>query len=192
MTYKFFDTCSLLLKAGHLFENQDYVTVISSITLQEIENIKTSRNKDAEVKYSARKILLELEEHPNDYETYIFTEDMLEPFTSIHLEVNNDIKILACAFDYDKQQHPDETVFVTNDLALKSIANMFFGQDCIESVDENTIDDYKGYKELYVDDEDLAKVYEKPLVNWFDCSPNEYILLKDIMVIILIASAGLA
>lgn len=180
MTYKFFDTCSLLLKAGHLFEDQDYVTVISSITLQEIENIKTSRNKDAEVKYSARKILLELEEHPNDYETYIFTENMLEPFTSIHLEVNNDIKILACAFDYDKQQHPDETVFVTNDLALKAIANIFFGQDCIESVDENTIDDYKGFKEFYINDEDLAKVYEKPLVNWFDCSPNEYILLKDI------------
>lgn len=34
MIYKFFDTCSLLLKANHLFDEQDdYKIVISSITL---------------------------------------------------------------------------------------------------------------------------------------------------------------
>lgn len=180
MTYKFFDTCSLLLKAGHLFEDQSYKIIISSITLQEIENIKTSRNKDAEVKYSARKVLLELEEHPNDYEIYVFTEDMLEPFTSIHLEISNDIKILACAFNYDKLQHPDETIFVTNDLALKAIANMFFGNDSIESVDETALDNYKGFKEVQASDEDLAKIYEEPFVNHFDCLPNEYVLVNSL------------
>lgn len=46
----------------------------------------------------------------------------------------NDIKILACAFDYDRQMHPDETVFVTNDLALKNIANTIFGSDSIKSI----------------------------------------------------------
>lgn len=43
MTYKFFDTSSLLKIAGSLFkaENQ-FEIVVSSITLNELENIKTS------------------------------------------------------------------------------------------------------------------------------------------------------
>ena len=55
-------------------------------------------------------------------------------------QVNNDLRILACAFDYDYYQHPDETIFVTNDLALKAIANCFFGEDSIESVNEEELD----------------------------------------------------
>jgi hypothetical protein len=40
---KFYDTCSLLLKAEHLEPNEDYSQmVISSITLEELEHIKTA------------------------------------------------------------------------------------------------------------------------------------------------------
>jgi len=46
------------------------------------------------------------------------------------------MKILATAIDYDTNVHPDETIFVTNDLALKAIANLFFGDKMLESVDE--------------------------------------------------------
>ena len=53
---KFYDTCSLLKKASSLFENNEPF-VISSITLEELENIKTSTNRDNDVKYSARVIL---------------------------------------------------------------------------------------------------------------------------------------
>jgi hypothetical protein len=59
MTIKFYDTCSLLLKAGDLFNEENFT--ISSITLQELENIKNSSNKDEDVKYSARKILQDLD-----------------------------------------------------------------------------------------------------------------------------------
>jgi hypothetical protein len=53
---KFYDTCSLLRKAGSLFaDNEPFV--ISSITLEELENIKTSTNRDNDIKYSARVIL---------------------------------------------------------------------------------------------------------------------------------------
>ena len=54
-TYKFYDTSSLLLKANSLFED-GILFAISSITLNELENIKTSSHKDAEVKYAARKL----------------------------------------------------------------------------------------------------------------------------------------
>ena len=137
MTYKFYDTCSLLLKANHLFDEENIQVVMSSISLQELEDIKTANNKDAEIKYSARKLLNILNENPEAYEIWIFKEDMLNPITEKGFDhINNDLKILACAFDYDFNVHPDETVFVTNDLALKAIANCFFGEDSIESVNE--------------------------------------------------------
>ena len=141
MIYKFFDTCSLLLKANHLFDDDSYKTVISSISLQELEDIKTASNKDAEIKYSARKLLATLNEHPEAYEIWIFKEEMLEPIINKGFtHINNDLRILACAYDYDTYKHPDETVFVTNDLVLKAIANCFFGEDSIESVNEESLD----------------------------------------------------
>ena len=137
MTYKFYDTCSLLLKTNHLFDEEDVKVVISSISLQELEDIKTANNKDAEIKYSARKLLNILNENPKAYEIWTFKEDMLKPIIEKGFDhINNDLRILACTFNYDYTQHPDETVFVTNDLALKAIANCFFGEDSIESVNE--------------------------------------------------------
>lgn len=138
MIYKFFDTCSLLLKANHLFDDNSYKIVISSISLQELEDIKTASNKDAEIKYSARRLLAALNENPEAYEIWIFKDEMIQPIIEKGFtHINNDLRILACAFDYDYHKHPDETVFVTNDLALKAIANCFFGEDSIETVNED-------------------------------------------------------
>ena len=137
MIYKFYDTCSLLLKATNLFDEDNTRIVISSISLQELEDIKTANNKDAEIKYSARKLLNTLRENPEAFEIWIFKEEMLQPIIDKGFtHINNDLRILACAFDYDYYQHPDETVFVTNDLALAAIANCFFGEDSIESIKE--------------------------------------------------------
>lgn len=137
MTYKFYDTCSLLLKTNNLFDEEDVKVVISSISLQELEDIKTANNKDAEIKYSARKLLNILNENPEAYEIWVFKEEMLKPIIEKGFDhINNDLRILACAFNYDYTQHPDETIFITNDLVLKTIANCFFGEDSIESVNE--------------------------------------------------------
>ena len=137
MIYKFYDTCSLLLKGEHLFDIPDEKVVISSLTLQELEDIKTSGRKDAETKVAARSLLRFLDRHVGKYEVHIYRDAMLSRLLDkCDFEVNTDLKILACAFDYDTHEHPDETIFVTNDLALKTIANLFFGEDSIESVDE--------------------------------------------------------
>ena len=137
MTYKFYDTCSLLLKTNHLFDEENVRVAISSITLQELEDIKTSRNKDAEIKYSARKLLHTLKENTGLFDIWVFKEEMLEPIVNKGFtHINDDLRILACAFDYDTHIHPDETVFVTNDIALAEIANCFFGADSIEGVNE--------------------------------------------------------
>lgn len=41
--FKFYDTCSLLLKAEYLRPDEDYSKmIISSVTLEELEHIKTA------------------------------------------------------------------------------------------------------------------------------------------------------
>ena len=177
--YKFFDTCSLLMQANHLFSDE-YTTVISSVTLQELEEIKTSARKDPEIKYAARQLLRVLDENAGSYEVHIFTNDMLAPMEEKNFIINDDLRILATALDYDKNVHPDEVVFVTNDLALKNIANLFFGDDSIESVYENEIDGYTGYKEVVVNnDQLLIDLYQDPSQNYFQLLTNQYLILRD-------------
>lgn len=180
MTYKFYDTCSLLLKTNNLFDEEDVKVVISSISLQELEDIKTANNKDSEIKYSARKLLNILNDNPKAYEIWVFKEEMLKPIIEKGFDhINNDLRILACAFNYDYTQHPDETVFVTNDLALKTIANCFFGEDSIESINEEQLDQYTGFKEIQLSDQELSDLYSNLNYNWFDLYINEYVIIKD-------------
>ena len=134
MIFKFYDTCSLLMKATNLFDNENEKVVISSITLQELEDIKTSAKKDPDIKHAARILLNTLSNNTNKFEVQNFNTRILRPIIEKNLEVSNDTKILACAIEYDRVCHPDETIFITNDLALKQFANLFFGEDSIESV----------------------------------------------------------
>ena len=56
MKYEFYDTCSLLLKSNNIWDTEATI-VISTITLDELENIKTATNKDPDVKFAARKVV---------------------------------------------------------------------------------------------------------------------------------------
>lgn len=182
---RFYDTCSLLLKANSLFDTDERFA-ISSITLEELENIKTSTTKDADVKYAARKLLHVLNEHMGDYDIHIFTEDMLKPIKDKNLSITNDTKILATAFDYNTTAACDATIFVTNDLALKAIANLFFGDGMIESVDEEIDDEYKGYIEVRFGNDTAMEFFyshykTNPQENWLNQNilPNEYVIIRD-------------
>lgn len=178
--YRFYDTSSLLLKLDSLFGSNEPPFAISSITLNELEEIKTSGTKDADIKYAARKLLHILDEHHGEYDIHIYTEKMLEPIKEKDLPINNDMKILATAFDYDNTVHPDETIFVTNDLALKEIANLFFGDGCIESVDENNDDNYTGYIDKIYEDNELEYFYSHyRQESVLDILINQYLILRN-------------
>ena len=178
MTYNFYDTSSLLLKTDNLFNSEEHI-IISSITLSELENIKTSNSKDADIKQSARKLIRLLAENPDFYTVWTFTLDMLEPIEKKNLPINDDMKILACAIDYDIKMHPDETVFFTNDLALYNIANLFFGEDSIKRVEEQQEEDYNGYIEICMSEEEMSNFYSHPNENLYNLYVNEYILVKN-------------
>ena len=174
MTIKFYDTSSLLVKAHNLFEDEEEV-IISSITLNELEKIKNSSNKDPEVKYAARIVLKKLEEHFNNYKIINFKESYLKDFYDF--EITNDIKILACAFWYKKTYNVENICFITNDLALKHIARIYFDNN-VESVKD--VDDfYAGYKEVYLDDQQLIDFYQELNKNHFNLLTNEYIIIYN-------------
>ena len=180
MVYKFYDTSSLLIKVDNLFNEKDTRIIISSVTLEELEKIKVSTNKEAEIKYAARKLLHVLLNNKNAYDIHIFNNNMLSPLKEKGLDTqSNDMRILATALDYDNSIHPDETIFVANDLSLLNIANLFFGEDSIEFV-SSEIDEYSGYKEIILTDEELSEFYLHPNNNIFNLFINEYLIIKNI------------
>ncbi len=172
---KFYDTCSLLLDANNIFKNKEKF-IISSVTLEELEEIKVSSNKDSDIKYAARYVSRELDEHADEYHVHIFKESMLNPIRDRDIPINNDMKILATAIDY--QKHDDNIIFVTNDLALKNIAKLFFYSHQITSVKEED-DEYCGYIDKALDNQAMEEFYSYPTNNYFNAYINQYIIVRN-------------
>lgn len=176
-TTKIYDTSSLLLiNAEQLFE-EDCNVVITSITLKELERIKTSANKDADVKYAARQLLHLLDENPGAYECYVYTSDMSSWLEKYNLEINDDAKILAAAYDYVNNNQTLDFMFYTNDVALKQIAKIFFGSH-IASI-ELCDDSYTGFSELYLNEAEMSDFYSYPEKYGAALKINQYVNIYD-------------
>ena len=171
----FYDTSSLLLKVDELLEEDLFA--ISSITLDELENIKTSANKDADTKYAARRLLHILDANPSKYKVAIFKQSYMEQIIELDLPITNDSKILVCAQNF-KLANPDkEVVFVTNDLCLKVLARMLF--ETVTSVKEDHQDDYSGWKSVILDNDQMSEFYSNQDKNLFDLKVNQYLVVRD-------------
>ena len=172
----FFDTNAILDLQDKMFED-DFC--ISSISLQEMENIKTSGRKDDETKYKARKALHLLDENKDKYEVVIYTTAMENYIVEKQLEVTPDTKIIAsCAFSRGLLPQDTDFVFVTNDIACKMIASKIFDLE-VESVGENKLDEYKGFTEKSLSEKEMAYFYENLQENTFNLLTNEYLVLKN-------------
>ena len=93
MTF-FYDTNSLLNLQEKLFDNYFY---ISSISLNELEDIKVSRNKDEDVKNRCRKVLKLLAKNEDKYGVILYDQKIATLLSSFGLEPTPDNKICACA-----------------------------------------------------------------------------------------------
>ena len=175
MKFKCYDTCSLLEQAGHLFENNDFTLVITSITLEELEHIKTASNKDADIKFAARKVLNDLDEHYGSFEIVLYNDIYGEKMLKDGLSLTNDSKIIACARHFAATHPEDEVIFVTNDLICRHIASMFF---TVEKIEEEEYD-YDGYKEVFLDEDGMTEFYTNQTKNLYDLHINEYLLVHD-------------
>lgn len=169
---KFYDTNAVLKLQTKIFE-EDFV--LSSTTLHELEHIKTSRNKDEETKYNARKIIHMLDKYSDKYNVVVFTDEVCDLMGLYGVFDSPDNEIVACAKYYSQTE---DIVFVTNDICCKVIAEDIFKLKT-ESVGDEVNDIYKGFKEKSLSENEMAYFYEHLNENTFDLNVNEYLVLKN-------------
>lgn len=177
MNYFFYDTCALLEAQQTIFENKENKIYISNITINELEDIKTSGRKDEETKYAARKLLHLLNENEDRYEIIIYHSSWDEDIEKFDMPKTNDSKIIISAY-FCNNDVP--ITFVTNDLACKTIAKTI-GLNTLFQLDEEE-DDYTGFKEIVLNDAEMADFYGNMLsnkINHYGLLHNQYLIIKD-------------
>ena len=168
---KFYDTNALLELQEEIL-TEDFA--ISSVSLEELENIKTSRNKTEETRYKARKLVHLLDENSSKYHVVIYNKDIEQLIIDLGVEINNDNKICACAKYFS---HDNDVIFVTNDLCCRIIAENLFNL-IVSHAKSNDSDIYKGYKELRGTTAQInEKLYDDNYIDSFVV--NEYILIYN-------------
>ena len=181
MQQLFYDTCSLLNELHHAFQGEEKF-LISSFTLKELENIKTSSSKDAETKFKARRLMHLLDENESKYEVVLYDSAWDKKLPKIPvLSDNNDSRIILSALEITKikQKTGDNIIFVTSDLCCKRIA-LAAGLDVLQSKEESQ-SDYKGFVVLNMNSTHLANFYES--INEkkenYGLLVNEYLIICD-------------
>ena len=187
---KFYDTNALLDLQDKAFEE---FFMISSTTLLELEDIKTNRNKDDQVKYNARKVLNLLNDNQDMYYVVVY-EKLMNPYDIkdiFGVSDTPDVRICACArFANDHmilkednwvvsdEKVNNEIVFVTNDLSCKQIAYNIFDLN-VMSTHSDSEDNYTGYIEVTMSDDMMAEFYQDMKSNKLNLLTNQYLIIRN-------------
>ena len=171
MANKLYDTCSLLKLQSKAFKENFF---ISNITLNELEEIKTSATKDEEVKWRARKVLHLLKDNENKYTVITFNESDKTLLQEYDLPHSNDSKIIICA-----RKAFNNGTLITDDLACYHLAKSIGLKVSFSEDDE---EEYIGYKEIQLSETEMADFYGLHFCkdsNIYNLLENEYLLIKD-------------
>lgn len=180
MQYLFYDTCALLDQGKYIFEKQK-MFYISSITLKELEYIKTSASKDQDIKYKARRTIELLAKYEHNFGIITYEKDWDKELENYPvLSDNNDSKIILSALHLKRDTNED-VLFITQDYFCKRIAAAA-GLTVEYILDEDL--PYTGYIEVIAsNDDELADFYNLTYSfknnNPFDLLYNQYLILKD-------------
>ena len=170
---KFYDTNALLELQGDAFVD---VFMCSIKSFEELEHIKTSRNKDEETRYKARKITHLLDENSDKYEAIVvdynqYVDDIINVF-GLNSEDPDNIIIYTA---WCKSKEIEDLVFITNDICCKNIARNVFGLK-VESANKKE-EIYKGYKIINGDTDKINSVMEN--IDFSDWHVNEYLIIQN-------------
>ena len=169
MAKRFLDTNSILTDCTDISN-----VLISSKTLEELENIKTSSHKDNDIKYKARVAVRAIREQKP--EIVVVQKSDYDKIEELGLEITNDNLIIASAWRYSQE---NTIVFLTHDVLCSLIAKTYFGLD-VEELKIKNDNVYKGYRVVQPTDEELSQVYSKDnCENIFGCLVNEYVIIND-------------
>lgn len=103
---------------------------------------------------------------------------MIKPIQKYDLSITNDMKILATALSYNKnnKSHPIDN-FITNDLTLKCIAKLFLSN--VSSIEEEHHDPYTGYIEVILNEDEITELYQNLKINKFNLLINQYAIIYN-------------
>ena len=170
---KLYDTCSLLAEIDNddLFTERFY---ISSTSLHELENIKTSKNKTEDVRYKARKLSHLLDEHYNDYDVVVYNFEISDYIVgTLGLDATIPDNQIVGTAKYISEK--EDIVFITNDICLKNIARSLGLEVCSVVGKENI---YKGYKIIKGTSDQINIAMEN--MDFSDWNVNEYLIIQNI------------
>lgn len=180
----FYDTSAIL--NGAQFK---HIGCISTITLNELEHIKNSKEKDEETKYTARRFVrtVMLSQPPQ----FNISNNSLNQISLLRrlyrLPPNNDSDIIIDAYLYIKHHENHVLRFITADAMQYFLAIDFFTKHlprdsftCIYFDDKYNKDKlWKGYQIIKATDEQLNSLYSEPSKNVFKLNTNEYCIITD-------------
>ena len=169
----FYDTCALINDQEVAFKEP---FVIADVTLYELEDIKTSRTKDEEIKIRVRKLLHLLDENPQQYCVVAHKQDnFLQTYQD-----KNDMKIIMTALEYAATA---DIEFRTDDLACAFLARNAGLKVITKPLDE---DNYLGFKKLNFKSEDETTEFYSHMTegNLYNLKVNQYLLIyvNDVLI----------
>ncbi|HAH17817.1 MAG TPA: hypothetical protein DCL29_02225 [Eubacterium sp.] len=176
----FYDTCSLLNNYDIIFKDiSSSPFVISNITLKELEEIKTSRFKDDDVKFKARKVSKLLNHYYGQYTIVNYEKDWDEIYIKPNpiLIEENDTRIIISAFVYSENH---DICLVIDDINCNNIAkSLGITTNNFISDDDNN---YTGYKIIKcMNDKEIAELYDRIYSGeTLDLLVNQYLVIKNI------------
>ena len=154
-----------------LFNEKFY---ISSITLHEIEHIKTSKNKDEETKYKARKLTHLLDENYDGLSVIVYNFK-ISNFIIENLGLDDTIPDNQIVGTAKYLSNDEDIIFITNDICLKNIARSVGLNVC--SIEENKENIYKGYRTIKGNTNQINEVMET--MDLSDWNVNEYLIIQN-------------
>lgn len=145
---------------------------ISSVTLQELEEIKSSGKKTEDVRYAARKAVRWLSENEEGYSCVLYSDLRTQGRDET---LSNDVKIIQCCLELISLEN-EQLIFVTDDLLCKLIARNTYHIpveswfNCGETI-------YKGYKTVTGTSEEINNLMAN--IDYADWHINEYIIINN-------------
>ena len=156
---------NLLLDGFEINPSQTYI-ILSHVN-RELDKHKTYGND--ELKFKSRRAVRLIEENQNNFEF-----DCKDYTVSFNDEADNnytDNKIVQACLDNGYS-------IATKDLLLKQKAKMY-GIEYVDISGSYKEDGYTGYKEVLLNDEEQAYLYENINKNIYDLLINEYLIVKN-------------
>ena len=161
-----------------LLHQKDFINseelAISTITLQELEHIKTTSEND-QIKFQARELVRTILS-ASKVRIVASNNHKIDKLLKRYPFLNNinDHRIICSAELCAAEQH-SEIIFITNDALQYLFATQMPHLKAIYSLGEKQeSDEWSGWNNYYPDEEQMTSLYAKPTINILNCKTNEF------------------